>query len=337
MKKWLIPAILVLLVSAFASSIVVSDILKSLERPETCLDCHSAIYQKVTFSTNNSDMIVHRQNNISCYDCHSNPDNLSDAAIKNVLLKAKIYQFSLNSINTIMNKNFTLNGSFNVSDFSILRANCTKCHDAKKIKSLIFNHSEVSTCTNCHSMHSEPVESGGTGFWKRMGEGGHRNKTCSDCHGINEQRLDILPQCTKCHVPHQKGAQWDRSICLGCHSDPHIPVKDAVFKGALTKEMCATCHKNIYQVLTTYDSKHNKNVPACINCHPKHKEAKSCMSCHNPHGELHAGSSCGSCHGYVKGCTSCHTNPHAPLSGIPTIIGGDQLTEYAKQAGQRGK
>lgn len=333
MKKWLmlILALLLISVSAYSSSIV----LTSVEKPLFCADCHPNEYADYIFPIYNSNMPSHKENKITCIDCHSSPGIESTFTDRKILLKAKIINSSLPAINSLFRANFTFNNSFNVSDFSILKANCTKCHDIKKIKTRMFNHSNASNCKNCHLVHKDnKSQKPEVSFWKRMGEGGHKNLTCGDCHGTEAAQLSELPQCTECHSPHLKGAQADRSTCLGCHNDPHLPVKNAVFKGTVTKEMCAACHNSTYQTLAVYDSKHNKNVPACINCHLKHMEAKSCMNCHTPHGQYHLESKCYSCHAYVNKCTDCHTNPHAPLSGLPAIS-KEQWTEYAKQAGKK--
>ncbi|MDD5473030.1 MAG: hypothetical protein PHU34_02660 [Candidatus Methanoperedens sp.] len=330
MKKWLILAFLLIALSAYASS----AILRSINDPLLCAGCHATEYKNYLAPGNNSVLPAHKENNITCIECHSQQGLQGNLAAKRIVLDFIILNKTYPVINKLFASNTSYNTSLNVSEFSILTANCTKCHDIKKIKIQTLNHSNASNCEKCHIFHKEPPKQE-VSFWKRIGEGGHRNRTCSDCHGTDVTRLDELPQCTKCHTPHQKGAQWDRSVCLGCHNDPHLPVKDSVFKGAITKEMCSVCHNRVYQTLTIYDSKHNKNVPSCTNCHPQHKKAKSCMDCHVPHGPFHSGSRCSSCHGYVAGCKDCHTNPHAPLSGLPVITGGDQWQEYAKQAGKK--
>ncbi len=333
MKKWLILALALIALSAYATT----SLLNNLNSPLTCAGCHATEYKNYLTPINNSDLPAHKENNITCIECHSPRGLEGNLAAKKVILNYII----LNKTYPVLNKLFSPNSSFNessyASDFAILKANYTKCHDIKKIKPLDFNHSNASACEKCHLLHQEKPEKPEESFWKRIGDGGHRNLTCGDCHGTDVTRLDELPQCTKCHTPHQKGAQWDRSVCLGCHNDPHIPLKNAVFRGALTKEMCSVCHNRVYQTLTIYDSKHNKNVPSCTDCHPKHRDVKSCMSCHLQHGQFHSGSKCSSCHGYVTGagCKGCHTNPHAPLSGLPIITGGEQWQEYAKQVGKK--
>jgi hypothetical protein len=330
MKKWLILALALIAISAYASSTVLS----SLNNPLLCADCHAAEYKSYLTPGNDSALPAHKGNDITCIECHSPQGLQGNLAAKRIVLNVLILNKTYPLINKLFASNASFNTSFNVSDFSTLKASCAKCHDVKKIKVLTFNHSNASNCENCHLFHKEPAKPE-IGFWKRMGEGGHKNLTCGDCHGTDVTRLDVLPQCTKCHSPHLKGAQWDRSTCLGCHNDPHLPVKNAVFKGTVSKEMCATCHNITYQTLTIYDSRHNKKVPACTNCHPKHREAKTCTNCHSPHGQYHAGSKCDSCHAYVSSCTDCHTNPHAPLSGLPMVSGKEQWAEYAKQAGKK--
>ncbi len=330
MKRWLIPAFLLVVASMYVSS----NVFGNLNDPLYCAKCHASDYKTYISPPNNSKMPVHKEKGINCIECHSGAGIQSSMATKKLLIDIQLINYSLPVLNRLMSSNFTLNQSVNASDFAFLKANCIKCHNIKKIISSKFNHSNASSCEGCHLMHREvPVEPE-TSFWRHMGEGGHRNLTCGSCHGTDPTRLDNLPQCTKCHKPHLKNAQWDRSICLGCHSDPHLPVRNAVFKDTATKEMCATCHYDIYDNLTMYDSKHNQNVPACINCHPKHKEVISCLECHAPHGPLHPGKyNCGSCHRYVKGCADCHTNPHAPRNGLPEISDEKQLKDYAIKVG----
>ena len=251
-------------------------------------------------------------------------------------MKINLVNYSLPAINTIFQVNSTLNESLDASEFAILKPNSTKCHDVKKIETRNPDHTMVPNCMNCHIFHHEPSKNIGTGFWKLMGEGGHRNLTCGACHGTDVMQLGALPQCTKCHTPHLKGAQWDRSVCLGCHSNPHIPVKNAVFTGTPPKEACGACHNSEYQTLTVYNSKHNR-LPSCASCHPKHGEKLACTGCHttNAHNKFHPGAQCDSCHGNAAKCTDCHTNPHAPLKGLPIILGQQQWTEYATTAGKK--
>ncbi len=315
MKRWIISFILLITV-AYISSTAFS----TLNTATLCADCHSREYNSY-LTPLSSDMSIHREYNITCVECHSNKNIKGNIDAKKAILNLII----LNKTYSLINNLFTTNYSFNTSDLSALRPNCIKCHPSEKI---IYNHTNASVCEDCHFFHRK-MQKFNTGLWRRMGEGAHRNLTCGDCHGKKANKPE-LPQCTKCHVTHLKGATWGRDTCLGCHANPHFPIKNAVFRGNITKEMCAACHNTTYLVLKTYDSRHNRNVPSCISCHPRHKHTKSCIECHIPHGPLHPGSNCNTCHRYVNACMDCHTNPHAPMSGLPTAT-GEALAEYAKE------
>ncbi len=332
MKKWLIPALVIIAILAYTSSTA----LDYLEKPVSCAGCHTAEYGSYLSPLNNSELPVHENNKITCIECHSSPGFQSTLETRKFLLKINLINYSLPAINTIFQVNSTLNETLDASGFALLKPNCIKCHDVKKIETRTPDHTIVPNCRNCHIFHKEPSKNIGTDFWKLMGEGGHRNLTCGACHGNDVMQLSELPQCTKCHTPHLKGAQWDRSVCLGCHSDPHIPVKNTVFNGTPAKEACGACHNSVYQVLTVYNSKHNQ-LPSCASCHPKHGEKMACTTCHttNAHDNFHPGTKCVSCHGLVTRCTDCHTNPHAPLKGLPIILGQQQWEEYATAAGKK--
>ena len=337
MKKWLILAFILISASAYLTS----SVLNSVNDPVFCAGCHETEYRNYKTPFIYSDMPAHKEKKITCFECHTPPtDFQSDLAARKLLLKAKIINSSLPAINELFKSNFTFNETFNISEFPVLKPDCIKCHNTTQIKTQLFNHSNATTCQTCHLLHKEPEKSDQpeNPFWKRMGEGGHKNSTCGDCHGTEPTQLGDLPQCTKCHIPHLKGAQWDRSTCLGCHDNPHIPLKNAVFKGTITKEMCSACHNDIYKILTIYDSKHNSKVPACINCHPVHRTTQKCWDCHDSHqeGAYHPDSKCNTCHAYVNTCTDCHTNPHAPLSGLPMAT-GEALKDLAKQRGGKIK
>ncbi len=331
MKKWLIPVLVIITMLAYISSTAFDD----LEKPVSCAGCHTAEYGSYLSPINNSELPVHKNNKITCIECHSSPGFQSDFEIKKLLLKKHLINYSLPAINTIFQANSTLNETLDASELTFLKPDCIKCHDVIKIETRNPDHTTVPNCRNCHIFHKEPAKNTSIGFWKLMGEGGHRNLTCSACHGTDVMQLGALPQCTKCHSPHLKGAQWDRSVCLGCHSDPHIPVKNAVFNNTPAKEACGACHNNVYQTLTVYASKHNW-LSSCASCHPKHREKMECMTCHttNRHIKFHPGAKCDSCHGKVTRCTDCHTNPHAPLKGLPIILGQQQWEEYATSAGK---
>jgi len=162
-------------------------------------------------------------------------------------------------------------------------------------------------------------------FLKKMGIGGHRNKTCEDCHGTDFK----IPACIQCHTPHDKNAAWKNSVCLACHNSPHVPNRNGSLSTDIPKENCAVCHSRVYGTLTFYNSKHNQ-LGSCANCHPVHREKKDCFGCHANGHTSHpfANNNCNACHGKVE-CKDCHKEPHAPLMGLPRITGEEQFNSYA--------
>lgn len=319
MKKWLMIALFLFVISAYASTTAFNN----FNSPLFCADCHPDEYNNYVSPIPDSDMPAHKDKQITCIQCHSPSGPDGDLTAKKFFLNLMI----LNQTSPLINGSSLLN-------FSILKTDCAKCHILKKINVASYNHSNTSDCENCHLMHNKSTKLE-LSFLKHMGEGGHKNLACGDCHGTDISRLNDLPQCTKCHTTHLKGAQWDRSTCLGCHDNPHNPTRNPVFKANISKEICAACHEKVYQTLTAYDSKHN-GLPYCTDCHPKHGEKKTCISCHTiKHGVLHPDSKCSSCHGYINRCTDCHLDPHAPMKDLPNIKGQKQLQDYAKYAGKR--
>lgn len=137
MKKWLIPSFLLAAVSAYSSSI------DKLEEPLFCAGCHAAEYNTYLVPANNSVMPVHKENKINCIECPSSSGLLSGLDARKLLIKVQLVNYSL-PVNTIFQVNSIFRESFKVSDFAILKADCAKCHDLKKIKSLEFNHVNAS-------------------------------------------------------------------------------------------------------------------------------------------------------------------------------------------------
>lgn len=314
MKKWLIM-ISIIAVSALAAIQITSYINDYVSSPQFCASCHEMRrnYDNyiINYSISNSPMIsAHRSHGITCIQCHSGQNY---AQTKGLLIKATVLYKMNPLLNYVFKANYSFNQTVNTSQFKEeLKPNCIKCHNTSVVNVTQFNHSDITnttTCWFCHSMHT-PLTT--TNFSIKIGIGAHRNKTCADCHGTSS---DIqIPACMKCHTPHEKGAQWDNRVCLACHSDPHQPVRNATFAPGIPKERCAVCHPTVYYTLKVYNSKHN-DLPTCVSCHPSHGAKKRCFECHINHPQKH-NVVCSGCHLKVSGCTTCHTNPHAPKSGV---------------------
>lgn len=297
-------------------------------QPKFCDSCHEVRpYQKYANPDPDSIIPMHKKFGISCIDCHSGSEKgikgqvEARKAIMNVAIKSKI--------NSMINQYFHTNFTYNTSGFKSLRADCIKCHSLSDARHLnITNTGRLRSCYSCHWVHSRPNDSE-PHLSRKIGIGLHKNRTCMDCHGTDFS----IPFCRKCHKTHIEGADWNNTVCLGCHNDPHVPKKSyGTFNATIPKKLCSACHKEIYDKLRIYNSKHNKKL-LCVNCHPVHKQIKDCFDCHTSH---HTNSrECSACHPYVSGCMDCHRNPHAPLSGLPRINTGDQMRDYAKMVGKK--
>jgi len=303
MKKAIIFALIAFVIAFFASMQAVD----SISKPSTCISCHESRHQNSSLYT------IHTAVQIICIDCHSGKGVRAYVEARTELFNAVL----LKSSASFFNRN--ISASFNHAN---AQANCTKCH--VRVMSAYFNHSASANCTRCHNI-SGLQEISEEGFWQKMGTGGHRNKTCEECHTTGF----LIPSCAQCHTPHIQGAAWNNSACLACHNSPHIPVQNGIFKESIPKVNCGACHKEVYDMLEFYNSRHNQ-LDSCVNCHPAHSEIKKCFSCHIADHMSHpfAGENCAGCHGKA-GCMDCHKEPHAPFMGVPKIAAKEQFNDYA--------
>ncbi len=194
---------------------------------------------------------------------------------------------------------------------------------------------ELSDCRKCHTKIVDRNQSDGHA---------HKNKvTCKDCHvGHPPAQRGIIPRCHKCH----KGQDhFSLNHCLGCHTDPHTPLRITLPKH-VTKP-CLTCHHEQIKELQKYPSLHSTLYctschtrhgykPNCFACHAGHMPfmtMKDCRRCHKPHMPLHVtydnnvpSAYCGACHKRVYQllstshakhrkllCVSCHTTVHKTI------------------------
>lgn len=151
-------------------------------------------------------------------------------------------------------------------------------------------------CSKCHD--SQPTD---------IVKNGGKHKTaigCLDCH-LEHLPLgkETIPQCSMCHdASAQKHfAVGDRTVCLGCHRNPHTPLDVTVDDVPAVSLVCKTCHAEKGDEFAKFPSKHaQKN---CTHCHPtKHKQIQKCLTCHEPHAKFMV----------YDDCLRCH-KPHSPL------------------------
>ncbi len=156
-------------------------------------------------------------------------------------------------------------------------------------------------CIKCHA--APPTDLAAAG-------GKHKEVGCTGCHNGHPPTVKKpIPVCSDCHggKPH-----FELKGCLGCHRNPHTPLK-ITFTNDLTKP-CLTCHTKQFEQFQKYPSKHAQQ--ACSMCHDVHRKIPQCTQCHKPH----------SADITAADCTKCH-KPHMPTqvtyaSDIPSKFCG---------------
>ncbi|MCZ7380833.1 MAG: hypothetical protein O8C64_04560 [Candidatus Methanoperedens sp.] len=327
MKKFLFLVIILAGLAAYSSIQVISYI----SGPAVCIDCHGSIYNA---TAKGSILPSHTNISITCIDCHSGKGIQAQIDALDVVAGAKILNESKPWINKLFQANFSFNRSLNATGFTILRADCEKCHTRSDLAGGM--HTNNFSCNICHFAHTKQnINFGAIGIQT------HKNVKCTACHGTGTEL--IIPKCTQCHEPHVKGASWGNEVCLGCHKNAHVPIRQMSFAENTPKELCSGCHASEYKNLTTNGGKHNL-LTACTSCHPVHGSKPDCWDCHASEKDdghsPHRGNDCMICHypsiitkiGHA-GCLICH-NPHNPFSGLPRPATNQQLAEIAKQRTQ---
>ncbi len=141
-------------------------------------------------------------------------------------------------------------------------------------------------CWKCHA--NPPTDLAANG-------GKHQGVGCTGCHNGHPPTVKKpIPQCNDCHggKPH-----FELKGCLGCHRNPHTPLK-ITFTNNMT-EPCLTCHTKQIEQLKKFPSKHS--AQNCSMCHDVHRKIPQCTQCHKPH----------SADITAADCTKCH-KPHMP-------------------------
>ncbi len=161
-------------------------------------------------------------------------------------------------------------------------------------------------CIMCHT--APPTDLAAAG-------GKHKEVGCTGCHvGHPPTVKKPIPKCSDCH---SGKSHFELKGCLGCHRNPHTPLK-ITFENNIT-DACLTCHTKQIEQLKKYPSKHTQ--VACSRCHDVHRKVPQCTQCHKPHAADMAATECLKCHrphmptqvAYAddvpnKDCGACHSN-----------------------------
>ena len=314
-------ALLIFSIILFVVAVVlgVSAFLKQIENPDVCSKCHAMkpYYDSYSNSQDYPLLRSHKNESISCIDCHSAPgmenrDNARMAIVKIIVS----YLYTGNAI----------------ADTSPLTFDCEKCHDVDTTFSdtEINPHAGVQSCeVSCHRVHENLI----LGDFMKMDcaechvepnvGGRHANVDCVGCHPTHEK----IPSCTGCHANHNgSNIKVENSECLECHGGSAHTITVGTYDelSIIRTDACGACHLEQYQKII--NSMHG-NMSTCVGCHPSHGGIRPCANCHQNshlmavdystplHMPVHRFFSCTDCHnvggGIHKDCTDCHIiDPH---------------------------
>jgi hypothetical protein len=139
----------------------------------------------------------------------------------------------------------------------------------------------VDDCVKCHANPPADIAAAGAG---------HKSITCFDCHASHRPASkDNIPKCDQCHTGK---AHYELKGCLGCHKNPHTPLK--VSFGNNVTDPCLTCHSKEISQLRENKSKHTNLY--CSTCHTVHRIVPQCVQCHKPHAADMTQADCNKCH-----------------------------------------
>jgi len=141
---------------------------------------------------------------------------------------------------------------------------------------------KTNACGDCHSARANDIAAEG----KR-----HRNVPCVGCHfGHPQDPQQPFSPCSKCHLQTKRKHFKLSGQCLGCHRNPHTPLK-ITFRG---QDDCLLCHARQVGLITQNRSRHT--AVGCLGCHEVHRKVPLCTQCHKPHSDAMTAAECKKCH-----------------------------------------
>ncbi len=297
----------------------VSASLTYMENPNVCSKCHAmkSFYESYSDPEDYVLIQTHKDEGISCIDCHSPPGRENWDKVRTTILKKMVSYVYIGNV---------------TADTSMLKPDCTKCHnlDTAFSDTEINPHAGVQSCeVSCHLVHEDLI----LGDFVEMDcaechvepdvGGRHANVDCVGCHPTHGR----IPSCTGCHASHDgSNVKVGNSECLECHGESAHTIEVGTYDelSIIQTDACGTCHWEQHQKIT--NSMHG-NMSTCVGCHPSHGAIRPCANCHQNshlmavnystplHMPVHRFFSCDDCHniggGIHKACTDCHIqDPH---------------------------
>lgn len=324
MNKISISPILLIAIIVLAGIFSINASLTYMGTVNACSKCHAMepFYESYSNPEDFPFLKAHKDEGITCIDCHSPPGREDRDKARTTILKKMVSYVYIGNV---------------TADTSLLKVDCTKCHDLDTTlsDSEIVPHAGVQSCeASCHLAHEniilgDFVERNCADCHTKPDVGGrHANVNCVGCHPTHGR----IPSCTGCHASHDgSNVKIENSVCLECHGGSAHTIEVGTYDelSVIPTTICGACHGEQYQKLG--NSLHG-NMETCVGCHPSHGQIRSCADCHQytykmkvqysaplhmpAHSELMEGSDgCITCHnvggGVHKTCTTCHIqDPH---------------------------
>jgi predicted CXXCH cytochrome family protein len=174
---------------------------------------------------------------------------------------------------------------------------CVTCHEVEAAKQFVHGPFQAD-CTLCHQPHG-----GNNRHFVKGGEGAESCKLCHDDVTKGKTHLHgpvAMGECLACHSPHQsdnKGLLVEprTQLCLGCHIDVGVAMKNAISVHKPVEESCEGCHDPHGGTAEFFLPSEGSDL--CMKCHGEfieksHQaafphapmtEGKGCRNCHSPH------------------------------------------------------
>lgn len=246
----------------------------SAAKPDTCLDCHSALEDNLGQPARLIQTDVHKKNGFSCADCHGGDPTSMEMEVSMEPRKGFLGKIERRRIPEL----------------------CARCHSDATLMHKFRPQQRVDQL----ALYRTSVHG------KRLASGDVRVATCIDCHSVHDIRevrdglspvhpLKLPATCARCHADagHMKGYdiptsqfdQYQRSVhwealakrgdlsapnCATCHGS-HGAAPPGI---ASVERVCGTCHvvfQNLFDQSPHRPAFEAMGFAACVVCHKNHE------------------------------------------------------------------
>jgi len=243
-------------------------------KPDTCLDCHSALEDRLGRPAQLIQTDIHKRNGFSCADCHGGDPASMEMEVSMNPRKGFLGKIERGRIPEL----------------------CARCHSDATLMHKFRPQQRVDQL----ALYRTSVHG------KRLADGDVRVATCIDCHSVHDIRevkdglspvhpLKLAATCGRCHADagHMKGydiptsqfEQYHRSVhwealakrgdlsapsCATCHGS-HGAAPPGV---ASVERVCGTCHvvfQNLFDQSPHRPAFETMGFAACVVCHKNHE------------------------------------------------------------------